>query len=63
MKIYGVAPINSEDSSWTQLSWIGDEEVISLSNAKVQVFSDSEVRFGKMNQHPTTKQILLGKKS
>ena len=34
MKIYEVAPINWEDSSRTQLSWIGDEEVISLSHAK-----------------------------
>ena len=39
-EIYGVNTINWEDSSWKHLSLIGDEEVISLSHAKVQVFSD-----------------------
>ena len=34
-EIYGVTPINWEDSSWKQLSLVGDEEVISLSHAKV----------------------------
>ena len=37
-KIYGVSPINWEDSSWKQLSLVNDEEVISLSHAKVYVF-------------------------
>ena len=36
-EIYGVTPINEEDSSWKQLSLVGDEEVISLSHAKVYV--------------------------
>ena len=35
---YGVNTINWEDSSWKHLSLIGDEEVISLSHAKVSVF-------------------------
>ena len=40
-EIHGVYTINWEDSSWKHLSLIGDEEVISLSHAKVYVFSDS----------------------
>ena len=50
--IYGVSPINWEASSWKQLSLVSDEEVISLSHAKVYVFSDSLLCFGKMNQNP-----------
>ena len=45
-----MTPINWEDSSWKQLSLIGDAEVISLSHAKVYVFSDSVLCLGKMNQ-------------
>ena len=52
--IYGVNTINWEDSSWKQLSLIGDEEVINLSHAKVCVYSDSVLRLGKMNQNPTS---------
>ena len=40
-EICGVTPINWEDSFWKQLSVVSDEEVISLSHAKVYVFSDS----------------------
>ena len=39
-EIYGVTPIDWEDFSWKQLSLVSDEEVISLSHAKVYVFSD-----------------------
>ena len=53
-EIFGVTPINWEDSSWKQLSLVSDEEVISLSHAKVYVFSDSVVCLGKMNQNPTS---------
>ena len=49
--------INWEDSSWKQLSLIGDEEVISLSHAKVHVFSDSVLCFGKMNQNPESNTV------
>ena len=38
-EIFEVTPINCEDSSWKQLSFVNDEEVISLSHAKVYVFS------------------------
>ena len=40
-EIYGVNAINWVDSAWQHLSLIGVEEVISLSHAKVYVFSDS----------------------
>ena len=51
-EIYGVNRIHSVDSSWKHLSLFGDEEVISLSHAKVYVFSDSVLCFGKMNENP-----------
>ena len=53
-EIFGVTPINWEDSSWKQLSLVNDEEVISLSHAKVCVFSDSVLCLGKVNQNPTS---------
>ena len=38
-EIFGVTPINCEDSSWKHLSLVSDEEVISLSHAKgVRIF-------------------------
>ena len=51
-EIFGVSQINWEDSPWKQLSLVSDEEVISLSHAKVYVFSDSVLCLGKMNQNP-----------
>ena len=53
-EIFGVTPINWEDSSWKQFSLVNDEEVISLSHAKVFVFSDSLFCLGKKNQNPTS---------
>ena len=53
-EIFGVPQINWEDSPWKQLSLIGDEEVISLSHAKVYVFSDSVLCLGKVNQNPAS---------
>ena len=50
--IYGVNPINCEDSLLKQLSLVSDEEVISVSHAKVYVFSDSVLCLGKMNENP-----------
>ena len=40
-EIFGVSQISWESSPWKQLSLDNDEEVISLSHAKVYVFSDS----------------------
>ena len=51
-EFYGVKTSNWEDSSWKYLPLIGDEEVISLSHAKVYVFSDSALCFGKMSENP-----------
>ena len=40
-EICGVSQISCENSPWEHLSLVNDEEVISLSRAKVYVFSDS----------------------
>ena len=48
-----IAEPSDEISSWKHLSLIGDEEVISLSHAKVYAFSDSVLRLGKMNRNAT----------
>ena len=52
--IYGVSTINWENSPWSQLSLVNGEEVISLSHAKVYVFSDSVLCLGKVNHNPTS---------
>ena len=51
-EIHGVTPTNWEDSSWKQFSVVGGEKVISLSHAKVYVFSNSVLCLGKMNENP-----------
>ena len=56
-EIFGVSQISWEDSPWKQLSLIGDEEVVSLSRAKVYVFSDSVLCLGKVNQNPTSNTV------
>ena len=65
-EIFGVTPINWEDSSWKQLSLVNHEEVLSLSHAKVYVFSDSVVCLKKMIQNTTSnsarKKIVLVQK-
>ena len=53
-EIYGVTPINWEDSSWKHLSLVGDEQVINLQSTKVYVFSDSVLCLGKVTQNPTS---------
>ena len=53
-EIFGVTPTNWEDSSWKQFSLVSDEEVISLSHAKVYVFSDSVLCQRKVNQNPSS---------
>ena len=62
-EIFEVTPINWEDSSWKDSSLIGDEEVISLSHAKVHVFSDSVLCFGKMHQNPQSNSVWEDKLS
>ena len=53
-EIFEVTPINWEDSSWKHLSLVNDEEVISLSHAKVYVSSDFVLCPGKVSQNPTS---------
>ena len=56
-EIYGVTPINCENSSWKQLSLVTDEKVISLPHAKGHVFSDSVLCSGKMHQNPQSNTV------
>ena len=56
-EVFGVSQISWESSPWKQLSLVNDEEVISLSHAKVYVFSDSVLCLGKMNQNPTSNTV------
>ena len=50
--ILGVSQISWENSPWQQLSLVNDEEVISLSHAKVYVFSYIVLCLGEVNQNP-----------
>ena len=59
-EIFGVTPINWEDSSWKQLSLVSNEEVISLSHAKVYVFFIFCVMSWKGESEPNIK-CCLGK--
>ena len=56
-EIFEVSQISWESSPWKQLSLVNDEEVISLSHAKVYVFSDSVLCLGKVNQNPTSNTV------
>ena len=49
-----MSQISWESSAWKHLSLVNDEEVISLSHAKVYVFSDSVLCLGMVNQNPTS---------
>ena len=53
-EILGVSQISWESSPWKQFHLVNDEEVISLSRAKVYVISDSVLCLGKVNQNPTS---------
>ena len=55
---FGVSQNSWESSPGKQLSLVNDEEVISLSHAKVYVFSDSVLCLRKMNQNPVSKYCL-----
>ena len=48
---------NWENYPWKQSSLVNDEEVISLSHAKVYLFSDSVLCLGKVNQYPTSNTV------
>ena len=53
--IFGVSQIRWEDSSWKQLSLVSDEEVISLSHAKVLCIFSSFVMSWKGESEPNIK--------
>ena len=55
-EINNVDKIHWKNHSWKQLSLIGDETVISLQRAKVYVFSDSVLCFGKVHQRPDSNE-------
>ena len=56
-EIFGVSQISWKSSPWKQLSLVNDEEVISLSHAKVHVFSDSVLCVGKMSENPQSNVV------
>ena len=56
-EIVGVSQISREDSAWKQLSLVNDEEVISLSHAKVYVFSEFVLCLGRVDQNPTSNTV------
>ena len=56
-EICGVSQMSWESSPWKQLSLVNVEEVISLSHAKVYVFSDSVLCLGKMHQNPQSNTV------
>ena len=56
-EIFGVSQISWEKFSRKQLHPVNDEEVISLSHAKVYVFSDSVLCLGKVHQNPTSNTV------
>ena len=53
-EIFEVSQISWANSPWKQLSLVNDEEVISLSHAKICVFSHTVLCLGKWNQNPTS---------
>ena len=55
-EISNVDTIRREKQSWKYLSLIGDETVIDLQRAKVQVFSDSVLCLGMIHQHPNANE-------
>ena len=55
-EISNVDTIRWEKHSWKYLSLIGDETVINLQRAKVYVFSDSVLCFGKILENPESNE-------
>ena len=56
-EIFEDSQISLQSSPWKQVSLVNDEEVTSLSHAKVYVFSDSVLCLGKMNQNPISNTV------
>ena len=59
-EIYGGTPTTWEDPSWKHLSLVGDEEVISLSHAKVFRIFRFCVMLWEDEREPTIKYCLGG---
>ena len=55
-EIFNVDTIHWEKHSWKHLSLIGDETIINLQHAKVQVLSDSVLCLGKVHSHPESNE-------
>ena len=55
-EIKNVDKIYRNNHSWKQLSLIGDETVVNLQRAKVDVLSDSVLCLGKVHQHPESNE-------
>ena len=55
-EIHGLDKIQWGKNSWRQLSLIGDETVINLQRAKVNVFPDSVLCLGRILQHPDSNE-------
>ena len=55
-EIFKVETIPWEKHLWKFLSLIGDETLINLQRAKVQVFSDSVLCLGRVHQHPKSNE-------
>ena len=55
-EIFKVDTIPWERHSWKHLSLIGDKRVINLQRAKVYVFSDSVLCFGRNHQYPKSNE-------
>ena len=55
-EISGLETIGWEKHSWKYLSLIGDERIINLQRAKVYVYSDSVLCFGKIQQNPESNE-------
>ena len=60
-EIFGVSPINREDSAWIQLSLVNDDEVISYRMQRFMYFRI--LCYVLENCIRTQHQILFGKKS
>ena len=56
-EILEVSQISWESSPWKQVSLVNDEEFISLSHAKVYVFSVWVLCLGKMTQNPISNTV------
>ena len=60
-EIFKVDTILWEKHFWKYLSLIGDEIIIIRQRAKIYVFSDSVLCFGRVHQHPKSNEVWKDK--